>query len=173
MRNFTVLTGYPTIPTSDEGSLTFSFTTNFLPSCSTVIFNNYRFWNWPTASCLSQGVCCWSRIEPREMKTELFDLVSTSRWPLIIQSTDVFRVQPVSLLFWASIIPGFILGLRLYQAYRHSTKPPVSSQAIAPTFAKIEPIKDFNLNSTKPPVFRPFKPKYHLTMGMSPCADAS
>lgn len=32
--------------------------------------------------------------------------------------------------------------------------------------ARIEKLEDFHIDSLEPPAFRPFKPKYHLTMGM-------
>lgn len=32
--------------------------------------------------------------------------------------------------------------------------------------SEIEPLDGFDLDSSEPPIYRPFKPKYHLTMGM-------
>lgn len=53
--------------------------------------------------------------------------------------------------------------------------PPVDSKSSAPVsenedalaaYQNIEPLSDFDWASTPPIKIRPFKPKYHLTMGM-------
>jgi hypothetical protein len=101
-----------------------------------------------------------------KMDTGLVDLAGTSKWPLIIQPKGLLGPVPVSLLWWALISCGLLLSARLYQSCRYRTKASVTNKAAAKDLIKIEPIRNFDLNSTLPPVFRPFKPKYHLTMGM-------
>lgn len=44
-----------------------------------------------------------------------------------------------------------------------------SQEKVAPAKnepSEIEALEGFDLNSFEPPLYRPFKPKYHLTMGM-------
>ncbi|KAF3385363.1 hypothetical protein F1880_002764 [Penicillium rolfsii] len=93
------------------------------------------------------------------MATGIYERISTSEWPWIIPPRAFQRVYPVSLFWLALLIGVLLLSARLYRGPRHSKEAFNNS-------SKIEPIRNFELNSTKPPNFRPFKPKYHLTMGI-------
>lgn len=107
-----------------------------------------------------------SKAQPRGMNSRLIDRASTPEWPFTIQPKALLDAHPVSLLWSTLIIAVLLISVRLYQGSRHNSKATVLSKVTANEAFRIEPIKDFKLNSTKPPVFRPFKPKYHLTMGM-------
>ena len=99
------------------------------------------------------------------MDTRLLDSVSTSKWPLTLQPIPFLAANPVTLLCLALSMAVVILVVRYYQGSRDTTRAPVTSQVKADESVNIEPVNDFDLNSAEPPVFRPFKPKYHLTMG--------
>lgn len=99
------------------------------------------------------------------MDTQLFDSVSTSKWPLALQPIRFLAANPVSLLCWALSMAAVIRVVRYYHGSRDTAKAPVAGQDKATESVNIEPVNDFDLNSAEPPAFRPFKPKYHLTMG--------
>lgn len=47
-------------------------------------------------------------------------------------------------------------------------KVPQHSALPAPDFPTVTELEQFDLKTTEPPKLRPFKPKYHLTMGKHP-----
>lgn len=46
------------------------------------------------------------------------------------------------------------------------TETPIEANSEHNGHVKIEKLENFELEISEPPVFRPFKPIYHLTMGM-------
>jgi hypothetical protein len=105
------------------------------------------------------------------MKSWLFKHASISDWPLISQLESLLDAHPVSLFWPTLVIAGLFFSIPRYEGFRHSTKTPVFKKDTANDISRIEQIRYFDLSSTKPPVFRPFKPKYHLTMGMIQSAE--
>ena len=79
-------------------------------------------------------------------------------------------MNQVSYTIFAAIIGGVIIAI--IQAGRNlkaSTEAQNARKKIpAPGFPDIEPLEDFDWQKTEPLQSRPFKPKFHLTMGESP-----
>ena len=76
-------------------------------------------------------------------------------------------------IFWLCTLIfgiGFLWAFRSYHGSRNATSTPKKSKTVhndsLPEETKIEPLVDFEWSTTEPPVIRPFKPHYHMTMGM-------
>ncbi|OOO10232.1 Protein of unknown function DUF3445 [Aspergillus oryzae] len=64
---------------------------------------------------------------------------------------------------------GFGIAIWKYKpaVSNNCTPNPTSDNESQKTYPPIEPLPDFNWEATEPLKFRPFKPKYHLTMALS------
>lgn len=75
-------------------------------------------------------------------------------------------------LRWLAIFAAAIVFLlwRSYRAWRIYNAPDEAEDADVKSsidpYDSIEPLEDFDWSTTEPIRIRPFKPKYHLTMGM-------
>ncbi|OGM42158.1 hypothetical protein ABOM_009143 [Aspergillus bombycis] len=69
------------------------------------------------------------------------------------------------------LIPLLGVGIALWKYEPavpiNRTPKPTSHNESQKTYPPIEPLPDFNWETTEPLKFRPFKPKYHLTMALS------
>jgi hypothetical protein len=78
---------------------------------------------------------------------------------------DMYHILPVALL---SVLILVIVQLRSRRA-RYSAQQPTEylheKRAREDVYDAIEPLPDFDWQNTPPLKIRPFKPKYHLTMG--------
>ncbi|KAF2205024.1 hypothetical protein GQ43DRAFT_468610 [Delitschia confertaspora ATCC 74209] len=85
-----------------------------------------------------------------------------------MQYSDIIRVPQ----FWLLVLVGLALGV-----YRKSgqtkvlkTSLQISEKKVEPNledaYYQIEPLSDFDVDSTEPIKIRPFKPKYHITMAL-------
>ncbi|KAJ5488832.1 hypothetical protein N7539_003722, partial [Penicillium diatomitis] len=67
---------------------------------------------------------------------------------------------------WAIFVVLVLVAIARYRdSSRNATASSEYSRKASTVVPDIIPAPNFNLNSIDPPVFRPFKPKYHLTMG--------
>ncbi|KAN0083061.1 Protein of unknown function (DUF3445) domain containing protein [Elaphomyces granulatus] len=66
-----------------------------------------------------------------------------------------------------ALIMGVLLIWNARSKIRESIEESKAFRTLeAPDFPPIEPLENFDWKSTEPPKFRPFKPKYHLTMAL-------
>ncbi|KAB8202882.1 hypothetical protein BDV34DRAFT_144786 [Aspergillus parasiticus] len=85
----------------------------------------------------------------------------------MVESIATYR-ERVPLLFLISLL-GFGIAIWKYKpaVSNNCTPNPTSDNESQKTYPPIEPLPDFNWETTEPLKFRPFKPKYHLTMALS------
>lgn len=60
-----------------------------------------------------------------------------------------------------------LIWFSTHQSRSQPNKNPVEDVKLQDTYHKFEPLKDFDWRTTAPLRLRPWKPKYHLTMGWS------
>ena len=122
-----------------------------------------------TARSLSEShnnLACWFF---GEMNIESLGSGQVSRWDLRVWLGSDSVAKSIRLPGWAFVFA--LLGLAIVRFYRpaRSKRSPSNPSTPRPQakaeLVQISPAQDFDLNSINPPVFRPFKPKYHLTMG--------
>ncbi|KAB8241859.1 hypothetical protein BDV35DRAFT_384531 [Aspergillus flavus] len=85
----------------------------------------------------------------------------------MVEAIATYR-ERVPLLFLISLL-GFGIAIWKYKpaVSNNCTPNPTSDNESQKTYPPIEPLPDFNWEATEPLKFRPFKPKYHLTMALS------
>lgn len=79
-----------------------------------------------------------------------------------------------TILLW-TLLAALVLGYTWRQLLRQRSRlrnamvrpDEVASDQAKDVYTAIEPLLDFDWKSTQPIKLRPFKPKYHLTMGQS------
>ncbi|KAE8421842.1 hypothetical protein BDV36DRAFT_280415 [Aspergillus pseudocaelatus] len=76
--------------------------------------------------------------------------------------------ERLPVVFLISLL-GFGVAIWKYKpaVSNNCTPKPTSDSESQKTYPPIEPLPDFNWETTEPLKFRPFKPKYHLTMALS------
>ncbi|KAE8141165.1 hypothetical protein BDV38DRAFT_268823 [Aspergillus pseudotamarii] len=76
--------------------------------------------------------------------------------------------ERLPVVFLISLL-GFGVAIWKYKSAvsNNCTPKPTSDNESQKTYPSIEPLPDFNWETTEPLKFRPFKPKYHLTMALS------
>ncbi|KAE8327465.1 hypothetical protein BDV39DRAFT_205051 [Aspergillus sergii] len=85
----------------------------------------------------------------------------------MVESIATYR-ERVPLLFLISLL-GFGIAIWKYKpaVSNYCTPNSTSDNESQKIYPPIEPLPDFNWETTEPLKFRPFKPKYHLTMALS------
>jgi hypothetical protein len=65
------------------------------------------------------------------------------------------------------VLNSFQTASKLSQSKSKSSGSAVSDKILEDAYYNIEPLNDFDLETEVPIKARPFKPKYHMTMGNS------
>ncbi|KAJ9271783.1 hypothetical protein DTO212C5_2208 [Paecilomyces variotii] len=98
----------------------------------------------------------WNQIRGVISRQDMGDFIGTKLEEVKITPKMLFILVAVGLFVW-----------NLKRRARESREAAKLNRDLpASTFPPIEPLEDFNWETTEPLKFRPFKPKYHLTMGL-------
>ncbi|TPX19670.1 hypothetical protein DIZ76_017462 [Coccidioides immitis] len=84
-------------------------------------------------------------------------------WLKIKALVDSSQVKPFNILMFVGLLS--MIWYRKWVNVQHAKKLQKMRSQSASKFPEIEPLEDFEWEKTEPLQFRPFKPKYHLTMG--------
>ncbi|KAJ9295423.1 hypothetical protein DTO271G3_5879 [Paecilomyces variotii] len=115
-----------------------------IPNLRDVVDKNIEMYNIP-----------WNQIRGGISRRDVGDFLRTRLEDMTVTPKTLFILVAVGLFVW-----------NLKRRAREAAK--LNSDLLLPAsnFPPIEPLEDFNWETTEPLKFRPFKPKYHLTMGL-------
>ncbi|EER26447.1 hypothetical protein CPC735_006190 [Coccidioides posadasii C735 delta SOWgp] len=85
-------------------------------------------------------------------------------WVKIKALVDSSQVKPFNILMFVGLLS--MIWYRKWVNVQHAKKLQKMRSQSASKFPEIEPLEDFEWEKTEPLQFRPFKPKYHLTMAL-------